>query len=254
MAVSADDEVAELPEPPLYIVCAGRKGQGKSELAYMLWDSWEGDRILIDTTGSVGKEHPEDETLDLSSGESSTKHEPSRVSGPPPDRFPEWYREEGERLSLRYVPDHTSPDFIADVDRVIGLAFSQGNILIWIEEAGLYAPANRVPPNYRAANHMGRHKDLSKIETMPRLVDVDPLIPAQADVIFGFDMPSPHDRKRFAEVAGFDQRHIDQAMAELEDHEYVRYHAGAHELAIFPPIPLPKRRRRVQAHMEDEEP
>lgn len=252
--MKAEDSVAELPDPPLYIVCAGRKGQGKSELAYLLWDSWEGDRILIDTTGTVGRLHPEEETLDLVSGEPSTRRGPDVPSGPAPDRFPSWMRTDGERLSLRYVPDHTDPDVVDEVDRVIGLAFSQGDLLLWIEEAGLFGKANRVPPHYTAANHMGRHKNLTKIETMPRLMDVDPLIPAQADIIYAFDLPSPSDRKRFADVAGFDQRTIDDAIAELEDHEYIRYHAKAHELAHFPPIPLPKRRRRVAAHMEDEDP
>lgn len=248
------DEVAELPPPPLYIVCAGRKGQGKSELAYVLWDSWDGDRIVVDTTGSVGKLHPEPETLDLVTGESSVKAPCTRPSGPPPARFPDHYREAGQRLSLRYVPDHSSPDMIDDVDRVIGLAFSQGDVLLWLEESGLYAPANRVPPNMKAANHMGRHKNLTMVHTMPRLMDVDPLIPAQADVIYAFDLPNPNDRQRLADVAGWDRRSIDDAIAELGDHEYLRVHTKEHELAIFPPIPLPKRRRHIQAHLEDGEP
>ena len=259
MSTRADSEIAPFPDPPIFVVCGGRKGQGKSELAFVLWDSWEGDRVCIDFTTSVGKLHPDPETLDLVSGESSTKYPFTRTSGGPlPDSFPNWYRTDDQRLSLRYVPDHKDPDMVADIDRVIGLWLEQGDILIWLEEAGYYGQANRVPPNYRAVNQMGRHKNVSKIETMPRLMDVDPLIPAQADLIFAFDMPNPDDRKRFAEVAGFNKRDIDEAMNGLEDHGYVRYHANAHELAIFPPLPLetfqPKRRRHIERHLDEDPP
>jgi hypothetical protein len=234
------DEVAEVPPPPIYVVCVGRKGQGKSELAWALWESWDGDRVVIDTTGSVGELHPEEETEDL--------------FYPCPDAWPEELRDDDRRLSLRYVPDHSAPDFREDMDRVVGMAFAQGNCLLWIEESGILAPANRVPPHTRAANHMGRHQRLSKIDTMPRLMDVDPLIPAQADLIYAFDLPNPADRKRLADVTGHDQATVEAAMRELVDHGYVRFHAKEHEVAVFPPIPLRAgrgRQRVARAYIED---
>lgn len=241
------DEVAPVPEPPIYVVAVGRKGAGKSELAWALYDSWDGDRVVIDTTGSVGKLHPEEETVDL--------------EYPCPDTWPEQLREHDDdgrprRLSLRYVPDHSAEDFREDMDRVVGLAFSHGDCLLWVEESGILAPANRVPPHTRAANHMGRHQGLSKIDTMPRLMDVDPLIPAQADLIYAFDLPNPNDRQRLADVTGHPLKLVEEAMAGLEKHGYVRFHSTAHEIAVFPPIPLQAgkgRRRHAQAWMEEQE-
>jgi hypothetical protein len=231
------EPVADLPPPPIYVVCVGRKGRGKSELAWLLWDSWDGDRVVIDTTGSVGEKHPDpDEVL---------------LAVPPPARWPDGMRRDGERMTLRYVPDHAAEDWREDMDRVVGMAMAKGDCLLWIEESGLLAPANRVPPNVRAANQMGRHKNLSKIDTMPRPVDVDPLILAQADIIYAFDVPNPDDRKRLADVTGFDRRLVDEVNFELGPHDYARYHLAAREVAIFPAIPLPKQTRRIERYIDD---
>lgn len=244
----ASDKVAELPDPPAIFVVVGRKGQGKSEAAYLLWESWTGDRVAVDTTSDfingkdLSKTHLEPETVDL--------------DVPPPSHWPAHLREpDSPRLSLRYVPDHSAPDFIDDMDRVVGLAFSHGECLIVIEEFGLVAPSNGVRPNTRKALHMGRHQDLSMVLTMPRIVGVDPLGPAQADVIYAFDLPNPDDRKRLADIIGWDRRVVDDAMAELEDHGYLRFLVKDHELAIFPPLPLPdkpSRKRHAERHLEEE--
>jgi len=234
------DAVAELPPPPIFIVCVGRKGQGKSELSWMLWDSWPADRVMIDTTGDLGKDHPDEKTIDL--------------DVPPPSRWPAHLQEaDDERLSLRYVPDHAAADYVDDMDRVVGLAFSRGDCLLLVEEMGLVAPAGQVRPYTRKALHMGRHQRLSVIMNMPRTMGIDPLALAQADVIYAFDLPNPDDRKRLADVIGWDRGEVDDAMAGLGDHEYLRFHTKAHELSHWPPLPLPKRKRHAQAHMEEPE-
>lgn len=232
----SDEPPGPLPAPPIFVACVGRKGLGKSELAYVLWDSWDGDRVVLDTTGSVGAKHPEEET--------------ERLEVPPPTKFPEHLREDGKRLSLRYVPDHSAPDWRDDMDRVVGMCFAKGDCLLWIEEAGLLAPANQVPPHTRAANHMGRHQALSIILTMPRPMDVDPLFLGQADAIFAFNCPNPNDRKRLAEVTGFDRQLIDELMAGLDKHAYIRFLTSEHEIAVFPPIPI-KRTRVIEKYIDD---
>lgn len=242
--MSNPDAVAPIPDPPLTIVCVGRKGQGKSELAYQLWESWPADRIVIDTTGDLlgPKGHPDPDTVDLDI--------------PPPSHWPSYLKEaDADRLSLRYVPDHSQPDYVDDMDRVVGMAFAHGNCLLLIEEMGEVAPAGRTRPHTRRALHMSRHQDLTIIETMPRTMDVDPLALAQADLIYCFDLPNPDDRKRLADVIGWDRRTVDDAISELDDHGYLRFHAQAHELAIFPPLPLGRRRRtHAQRHLEDADP
>lgn len=241
----ASDRLADLPAGvPLFIVCVGRKGQGKSELAYMLWDSWEGDRLVVDITGDVGGKHPEADTYDL--------------EYPIPAHWPTELQEaDADRLSLRYVPDHALPDYKTELDRAVGLAFSHGDCLLWIDEIGEVAPSNQVLPNTRKALHMGRHQNLSMIMTGPRPMTIDPLVMAQADVVYAFDLPNPDDRKRLADTIGWDRRDVDDAMAELPDHGYLRFVAAEHELAILPPLPLKqvnRRQRRAQAALEDDQP
>lgn len=239
--MSESDTVVDLPVPPLFVCCVGRKGTGKSELAHVLWESWPGDRVVIDVTADVGKVHPDPHTHDL--------------DPPPPSTWPGYLREGDEdRLSLRYVPDHAAPDYREDMDRVVGLAFSHGSTLLWIEEAGLVAPSGQVLPHTRRALHMGRHQDLSILSTFPRTMGVDPLLLAQADVIYAFDLPNPDDRKRLADVTGWDRRTVDDAVAELDEHSYLRFVARDHELAIFPPLPLQGRQRTAEAHLEGSTP
>lgn len=231
------DPVAPLPPPPLNVVCVGRKGQGKSELSWMLWESWPGDRVMIDTTGDLGTDHPDEHT--------------HLLEAPPPSSWPGYLQDsEDDRLSLRYVPDMLAADYREDMDRVVGLAFSHGDCLILIEEFGLVAPAGQVFPHTRRALHMGRHKRLSMIKNMPRTMGVDPLALAQADVIYAFDLPNPDDRKRLADVIGWDRRQVDDAFAQLDDHEYLRFITREHELSHWPPLPLPKRKRHAEKHLE----
>ncbi len=235
------DPVAPLPDPPLNIVCVGRKGQGKSELAWLLYDGWPADRGMLDTTGDLGKDHPDEATVLL--------------EVPPPAHWPAHLQDpDDERLSVRYVPDMLAPDYREDMDRFIGLMFSHGDCLVLVEEAGLVAPAGQTFPHTRRALHMGRHKDLSMIFTMPRTVGVDPLVLAQADVIYAFDLPNPDDRKRLADIIGWDRGEVDDGMASLQDHGYLRFVTKAHELSLWPPLPLPKRKRHAQRHLEQGEP
>lgn len=241
------DRLEPLPPPPLTIACVGRKGEGKSELAYMLWDSWPGDRIALDTTGDFIN----------GGGRVATHLEPDTVDleVPPPSRWPEHLKEaDQDRLSLRYVPDHSDKDYAEDMDRVVGLAFSHGDCLLVIEEMGLVAPAGGSKPHTRRALHMSRHQGLTIVETMPRTMDIDPLALSQCDVIYCFDLPNPDDRKRLADVIGWDRRQVDDAVAGLEPHGYLRFHAKAHELAICPPLPLPKRKTHGQRHMDQPAP
>jgi hypothetical protein len=238
------ERVASLPAgKPLQVAIFGRKGTGKSELAWRLWCSWPQDRVVIDVTGDVGRLHPDPETVDL--------------EVPPPSRWPEtarWDRKHG-RLSLRYVPDHADPAWRDDMDRVVGLAFAHGHTLLWVEEVGLVAPSGQVMPHMRKALHMGRHQDLWMVTTCPRPMGVDPLVLAQADVVYCFDLPNPDDRRRVADCIGWNRSEIDEAVAELPEHGYLRYVAAEHELSIWPPLPLDTRRRRVaETHFEEGEP
>ena len=232
------DEVEELPDPPLQIFITGRKGQGKSELAYLLWESWPGDRALVDITGDVTKLHPDPDT--------------ERLSEPLPARWPRHLTSDRPRSSLAFVPDMGSASAIDEIDRMVGLAYAHGDTLLWVDEFGVAAPANRCKPHMRRALHQGRHRRLSSLLTCPRPTDVETLGIANADVIYAFDLPNRADRERIADYAGYDRSDVHQAFSELSDHGYLRFVAKAKELVIFPPIPLGRHKRAAEAHFERE--
>ncbi len=213
------------PRKPHQIVICGRRGQGKSELAYRFWETWPYDRLVIDVTGDVGRVHPEEHTHDL--------------VDPLPARWPGGATND-ERVSLRYVPDPGSPTYRDDMDRAVGLAYAHRRTLLWVEEIGEVAPANRTLPHMRRALHQGRHRDLTLMVTGPRPMDIDPLVLANADYVYVFDLPNPDDRKRIADAIGFDRSELDAGVAGLEDHGYLRFDASAHELIDCPPIPWRK--------------
>jgi hypothetical protein len=234
-----DELAGDLPDDrPLQIAIFGRKGSGKSELAYALWDSWPYDRVLIDVTQDVARVHPDPHMVDL--------------DVPPPPRWPEGAKDaEDTRLTLRYVPDLHSPDWREDIDRVVGLAYTHRRTLVWVEEVGNVAPVGLPLPHMRSALNMGRHQELWSLFTGPRPMGVDPLVLANADVVYVFDLPNPADRRRVADAIGWDPKEFDAAVAALGDHEYLRYVAKTRELIHFPALPMPKRKTIARAHIEE---
>lgn len=212
----------------------GRKGSGKSVLAERFWTSYPRDRLVIDPTGDVDPGDPK-----------AHKLEP-----PLPARWPGSL--DDDRSTLYFRPDPGHPTYEDDIDRALGLAFSHGNCLVWIDEAGEAAPANGSRKgNARRVLQQGRHRNLSSLWCAPRPITLDPLVIAQADYIAIFHLPNPADRRRCADVMGWDPAEIDEAHGLLVEHGYLWYDARAHELEVRPPIPhgtkAAKAGRRFQA-------
>jgi hypothetical protein len=228
------DRVAPLPPGPLQIVIFGRKGQGKTELAWLIWDSWDRDRLVIDVNGDVLKHHPGD--LDTTDDVTPTSAWPEHLRRDGPDGLP-------ARLSLRYVPDHTAaaPLYREDLDRAVGMAFAHPGTLLWVDEIGEVAPVHQVGGHTRRALHMGRHQDLYLVTTSPRPIGVDPLVLANADVVYVFSLPNANDQRRIADAIGWNRNEFSTEVGALPDHGYLRYVAAAHELSSWPPLPLERR-------------
>lgn len=204
----------------VFVVAVGRKGSGKSVLTRRLFDGYPYDKLVVDINGDI--ELP-DGTVEL--------------SGPPPMRLP-LPNAEGDPQVFRYVPDASSPTWIDDMDRVVGLCYHHGRMVVWVDEMGVLTTANASPPNTRRALHTGRHARLSMLNCMPRPIAVDPLVMSQADYVYIFDLPNPADRKRVANVVGFPPAEMDAAVAALPEFGYLRWDARAKEMAQFPPLPL----------------
>jgi hypothetical protein len=217
------------PTKPNHITIVGRKGSGKSVLARRFWAGWPGDRLVIDPTG------------DVDAGEDA-----ERLELPLPSRWPnnplgdlEAVGGKPKRSTLRYVPDMGASTYVDDMDRAVGLAFTKGHALLWVDEVGELTNASSTPPHVRRLLHQSRHRKLSMLFCGPRPMDINPLVMSQADYIAVFRLPNPADRKRIADVTGLDLGELEDALAEAVsvDHGYVWYDVVAEELLICPPLP-----------------
>lgn len=212
------------PTAAAIIVSVGKKGSGKSIMANLIGKSWPYDMVVIDVAGDDGP-------MPRKPGTGS--HDVIELRGPVdelPRAWPEHLRWQEKRpMILRYCPDAGSPTELEDMDAVVGLAYSHsGNprpCLLLIHEIGRVAPANRTPPHTRRVLNHSRHRQLTAVLCGPRPMTVDPLVVAQADLVYTFELNNPADRRRVAEEIGWAPGDFDAAVAGLGLHEYLRFDA-----------------------------
>lgn len=222
------------PRKPHFITVVGKKGSGKSELATAFWDSYPGDRLVIDPTGDVDTHDPK--TIAL--------HDPLPV------RWPAKFDPEQRRQTLRYVPDMGSATYVHDMDHAAGLAFNHEKCLLYLDEVGDITNANFTPPAMRRILHQCRHARLSVLCAAPRPIDINKLVISQADFIGVFLLPDEDDRKKLAKNMGYSVAEFEEAHDELRGaarkHWYLWYDAGTGELEVRPPIPLAGARAKAE--------
>jgi len=225
------------------ILCVGKKRSGKSILAKLIFQSYPGDKIVLDIAGDDGPMGPN--VIEIHGNVDSL-----------PRRWPESQRkDDGGPMTLRYVPDPGSKTFAEDMDAVVGLAMSHGlrqrhdgkiGCCLLVHEIGVLAPANRTQPHMRRALMHNRHNALTLLMCGPRPQVVDPLVVQQSDVIYTFELMNPADRKRLAESMGWHADDFDEAVHDLARHEYLRYDANEEKpegdepdirLVHFPALP-----------------
>lgn len=209
------------PNKPVQIFVAGRKGTGKTELAWTIFDSYPYDKLVIDPNGDikVGENVVEIDSADL------------------PSRWPVQLLERKKSQTLLYVPDFKKRNYLDDIDHMVGIAYDHGRTMVLVDEAHEAIPAGKTPPHSRRALRQGRHRDLSSIWVTPRPKTIDPLAIANADIVYVFDLRNPDDRKRVAETIGMDPKDVDEAIAALGPHEYLRYLVVEDDLAHFDALP-----------------
>ena len=218
------------PDRPTFVFVVGKKGSGKSVLARRLWDTWPGDGCCVDVTKDALAPEDVQETF---RGEV-----PTRWPIPKEDAV-------GEPLPvrIRYVPDAHSPAYHDDLDRAVGLAALNRGCLLWVDEISIVSRVNRTGPHLRHLLIHGRHDRTTAVFAGPRSIDIDPLILAQSDYVYIFELPGVADRRRIADTCGIDAALLDDAVHGLPKggHEYLRW--DGIELVQFPPLPLARARR-----------
>lgn len=206
------------------IACFGRKGQGKSKLANMLYRHWPAvDKLCIDVSGD---DRPWERSKRITEA-------PAKM---PPREKPD------EPVDLWYVANAASPTYRDDLDRAIRAALfpRDRKTLVVIHEVGEVMPAGQTGPHARQLLQQGRHFNASTIVCGPRPMDIEPLALQQADEVFCYDLPNPRDRRRIAETIGYDPAGVDEAFREVRrrgDHWFLRYSAHRHEFVVCPPLP-----------------
>ena len=112
------------PRKPVQILVVGKKGSGKTELAYRFFDSYPGDRIAIDPNGDLKMP---DDSMEIVTPISARW---------PGTAYEEFAEEHGlpaaggnkRRSTLYFVPDAGDPDYLEEIDRAVGLAFAHRNV------------------------------------------------------------------------------------------------------------------------------
>lgn len=196
------------PSQGVLITCLGKKRSGKSKMGLLWFESYPYDRIVIDVNGTDG---PHKGVVELHGTVDDL-----------PVKWPEDLREEGKRMTLRYHPDAGSPTFLEDVDAVLGMAWRTGRVCVLIHEMGLIAKAGKTPPHCRRILQSNRHRQITGIFCAPRPITMDPLVLAQSDLVYVFELPNKKDRERVAENIGWPTEDFHLAVNELGPHEYLR--------------------------------
>jgi hypothetical protein len=202
-------------------------------MALLLFERYPYDKVVIDVAGDDGPTGPDIVQL---SGTVDTMDR----------KWPEYRRTDDRPMILRYVPDAGSPTFLEDMDAVVGMAMQHGHCAILIHEMGVLAQANRTPAHTRRLLMHNRHAHVTGIFCMPRPMTVDPLVIAQSDLIYTFELPNPADRRRVAEVAGWDVDDFDAGVHGLRPHGYLLFDAnlpqpedGQRDMRMLDMPPLP---------------
>lgn len=224
----------------MIVVCQGKKRSGKSVMALLIFRSFPGDRVVIDVAGDDGPMGPDVVTLTGTVDEL-------------PAKWPESMRPQHDKpMTLRYVPDAGSPTVLADMDRVVGMAYAHSSIdrpvCLLVHEMGVLAKVHQTPPHTRRVLQHNRHQALTLIACMPRSKGVDSLLLGQADLVYTFDLPNPNDRKLTAEIIGWEPFDFDHGVRGLGVHEYLGFDANLikpaegqpdYRLVHYPALPGP---------------
>lgn len=202
----------------IIITCVGKKRSGKSIMSMLWFQTYQGDKVVIDVAGDDGPVG--DDVIELKGTVDEL-----------PRKWPEHLRPEDSSgrpvsaMTLRYVPDPGSPTYGEDMDAVVGLAMSHGNCALLVHEMGVLAPSNRVRRHTARFLRFNRHRKVTGIFAAPRPITMDPLVIGQSNLIYCFDLPVPADRARVAETVGWDPSDFSDLVQDLGRHEYLRYDA-----------------------------
>lgn len=227
------------PDTPTLILCVGRKGSGKSEMARAIYDSYPYDKVCIDT--NLDARPPAKDPKDV-----------IVVTAPPPKSMPT--RDDGKPMSAHYQANPLDDSYRDDLDRAISMALfprDRPALIWWDEYAETDHTASHPSPHLRLALQQSRHYHLSALMCCPRPVTISPLARGQADLIFMFDVPNEDDRIALAKACGWPiplfVEEMETTKRKWPPHSYLLYDARAGQLHRCAPLPESQRAKAAAA-------
>lgn len=187
------------------VLMLGRTGCGKSTAARAMFLSAPGPRLVVDPADSKLTDIP------------GCAH----VYGPrenlAPDVLAQRVADGLERVrdaeTIRFVPGQ--PTRGHEYDSVYRWAFNRFPRRVWLDEAGIAAPANGCPEMITAYLVQGRKRQLGHQACHTRAMEISLNLIAQAQHILLWELPHPDDRDRVAKVTGIPVGELTRLMAEL---------------------------------------
>lgn len=212
------------PSAAAIIAIFGKKGSGKSILGDAFGAAWPYDMVVVDVAGDDGP--------DPRPRQAPGTHDVHVLTGSVdelPTSWPEHLRNSRRPMILRYCPDAGSATEAEDMDAMVGLAYHHSSTdrpaMLLIHEIGRVAPAGRTQPHMRRVVNHSRHRALTVVACGPRPLTVEPLVIAQADLVYTFELNQPADRQRVAENIGWEPREFSAEVHALGLHEHLRFDA-----------------------------
>lgn len=143
-------------------------------------------------------------------------------------------RPPADAATARFVP--VDPYDLDAYDAVYAWAFDRFPRYIWLDEAGMVAPAKGAPKAARALIVQGGKRMIGHIACHTRPREVDRNLIAQAQHVLVFDLPNPDDRRHVAELIGQPAGVIDAALASLGPYEFLWWDQLRRELVACPAL------------------
>lgn len=147
----------------------------------------------------------------------------------------------GERIRVRVLLP-IEEDIQPFVDEVIKLAYSAGNIVVYIDEVyGIIDPGDKPTKWLTALYTRGREQEVGVVAVSQRPAWVPLFMMSEADHFFSFRLNIPEDRKRMMEVTG-----MTEVVKPIYDiHGFYYYHNGAREAQYVERLHLRNERKEV---------
>ncbi len=195
-------------------LAVGMTGEGKSQLLAHLFAIHTGQRLLIDV-----QDHYHLGPAALAEGAVDT----DRVS-----------RIDWRVRTIRYVPRSFSAHEFDDLHRAI---YSQGDLLVWCDEAEDVAPVHRTPRWVRKVVKQGRKRRITYLAATQRPHGVERSIVNQSEHAFVFRMVDADDLLALSYRLGLTVRELAAELNALERHAYLYHELGVDPVRRMPPLP-----------------